>query len=231
MYMYENPMGDSLIYVNSTSKSNFRDNALKLQRFHVNNHYNDIRGKRFLKNCYKRNPNLLSLIVFMQNSRETDIFRPFLSFTPTVQRPAKDSLFAAQGIGYGARVLGRKRPMTRGTNQAIGSCRPLEMHGAPGGWTGLSGPIGHWLNGARKRSPTGRIKVQNAGVRLRIRRRSGLIGSYMRDTRRRRTETTAAPPTSGRRGRRPWRPGPLQKEVGQQLGSSHARLVDSSGPQ
>ena len=37
MYMYEKPMGD-LIYVNWASKSNIRDNALKLQLLDVNNH-------------------------------------------------------------------------------------------------------------------------------------------------------------------------------------------------
>ena len=44
-------------------------------------------------------------------------------------RSAEDILVTVQGVSYGARVLGRKRPPTRRTSQATSSSRLLGTHG------------------------------------------------------------------------------------------------------
>ena len=66
-------MHDRVFHVNSTGKSNFRDNALKRQRFHVDNRYGSIRGKRGLKERCKRNPKLFAEFFFMQISRKGEV--------------------------------------------------------------------------------------------------------------------------------------------------------------
>ena len=66
-------MHDRVFHVNSTGKLNFRDNALKLQRFHVDNRYGSIRGKRYLKERCKRNPKLFTEICFRQISHEGEV--------------------------------------------------------------------------------------------------------------------------------------------------------------
>ena len=73
IYIYEGHMHDRVFHVNSTGKSNFRDYALKLQRFHVDNRCGSIRGKRGLGKRCKRNPKLFAGIFFMQISREGEV--------------------------------------------------------------------------------------------------------------------------------------------------------------
>ena len=60
-------MHDRVFHANSTGKSNFRDNALKLQQFHVDNRYGT--PKRGLKERCKRNPKLFTGI-FLFKFRE-----------------------------------------------------------------------------------------------------------------------------------------------------------------
>ena len=62
-----------VFHVNLTGKSNFRDNKLKLQRFHIDNRYGSIREKLDLKERCKRNPKLFTEFFFMQISREGEV--------------------------------------------------------------------------------------------------------------------------------------------------------------